>query len=71
VLRFKLKSWLVCVCVLQICVVCALLLPTLLCAFFVIFIVRARDSKIVEIPRKREDTLKQKDRGIQVDHWIT
>jgi hypothetical protein len=40
--------------------VCALLLPTLLRAFFVIFIVRARDSKIVEIPHKREDTLNKK-----------
>jgi hypothetical protein len=35
-----------CACVLRICVVCALLLPTLLRAFFVIFIVRMRDSKL-------------------------
>jgi hypothetical protein len=46
VLLFELKSWLVCVCVLWNCVVCALLLPTLLRAFFVILIVRARDSKL-------------------------
>jgi hypothetical protein len=31
-----------------------LLIPTLLRAFIVIFVVRARDSKLVEIPRKRE-----------------
>jgi hypothetical protein len=36
----------VCVCVLRICVVCVLLLPTLLHAFFVILIVRARDSNL-------------------------
>jgi hypothetical protein len=35
-----------CVCVLRNCVVCALLLTTLLRAFFVIFIVRVRDSKL-------------------------
>jgi hypothetical protein len=46
VLRFELKSWLVCVCVLRICVLCVLLFPALLCAFFVISIVRARDSKL-------------------------
>jgi hypothetical protein len=45
-LRFELKSWLVCVCVLRMCVLCVLLFPTLLCAFFVIYIVRARDSKL-------------------------
>jgi hypothetical protein len=71
VLRFELKSWLVFACVLRICVVCALLLPTLLCAFFVIFIVRARDSKLWRFLANGKDTQKIKDRGIQVDHWIT
>jgi hypothetical protein len=45
-------------------------LPTLLYAFFVISIVTPRDSKIVEIPRKREKDYKEESRGIQVDHWI-
>jgi hypothetical protein len=27
--------------------------------------------QLVEIPRKREKNTKQKDRSIQVDHWIT
>jgi hypothetical protein len=44
VLCFELKSWLVCVVVLRILVLHELLSPTLLCAFFVISIVRARDS---------------------------
>jgi hypothetical protein len=60
VLRFVLKSWLVCVCVLWICVVCALLLPTLLCAFFVISIVRARDSKLWIFLANGNNTLKEK-----------
>jgi hypothetical protein len=38
----------------MICVLCVLLIPTLLRAFIVIFVVRVRDSNIVEIPRKRE-----------------
>jgi hypothetical protein len=46
VLCVELKSWLVCVVVLRIWVLCVLLFPTLLCAFFVISIVRARDSKL-------------------------
>jgi hypothetical protein len=33
---------------------CVLLIPTLLRAFIVIFVVRARDSNLVEIPRKQE-----------------
>jgi hypothetical protein len=45
-LSFELKSSLVCVVVLRIWVFRVLLLPTLLCAFFVISIVRARDSKL-------------------------
>jgi hypothetical protein len=46
VLRFELKSWLVCVCVLRMCVLCVLLSYPYSCAFFVIFIVRARDSNL-------------------------
>jgi hypothetical protein len=45
VLRFELKSWLVCVCAVNLCLVCVAL-PTLLYAFFVISIVRVRDSKL-------------------------
>jgi hypothetical protein len=60
VLRFELKSWLVCVCVLRICVVCALLLPTLLCAFFVINIVRARGSNLWRFLANGKKTIRKK-----------
>jgi hypothetical protein len=53
VLSFELKSSLVCVGVLRF-VSCVLLIPTLLRAFIVIFVVSVRDSNLVEIPRKRE-----------------
>jgi hypothetical protein len=43
---FELESSPVCVGVLRIWVLCVLLFPTLLYAFFVISIVRARDSKL-------------------------
>jgi hypothetical protein len=43
---FELESSLVCVGVLCIWVLSVLLFPTLLCAFFVILIVWARDSKL-------------------------
>jgi hypothetical protein len=46
VLSFELESSLVCVGVLRIWVLCVLLFPTLLCAFFMISIVRARGSKL-------------------------
>ena len=59
-LRFELKSWLMCVCVLQICVLCVLLLPTLLHAFFMIYIVRARDSDLWRFLANGNNTLKQK-----------
>jgi hypothetical protein len=68
-LCFELKSWLVCVCVLRIWILRVLLSHPHSRAFSVIYIVRARGC--VEIPRKREDYSKRKDRGIQVDHWIT
>jgi hypothetical protein len=45
-------------------------LPTLLCVFFVISIVRARDSKLWTFLANREKYSKGKDCGIQVDHWI-
>ena len=59
-LCFELKSWLVCVCVLRICVVCALLLPTLLHAFFVIFIVRARGSNLWRFLANGRKTISKK-----------
>jgi hypothetical protein len=49
-----------CVCVLWNCVVCALLLPTLLRAFFSDLYCKGERLQIVEIPRKREDTLNKK-----------
>jgi hypothetical protein len=47
------SSLLLCVCgCAAICVLCVLLIPTLFRAFIVILVVRARDSNLVEIPRK-------------------
>jgi hypothetical protein len=43
VLHFELKSWLVCMCVLWICVCCS---QSYSCVFIVIFVVRARDSNL-------------------------
>jgi hypothetical protein len=43
-------AWVCC----DLCLVCVFLIPTLLRAFIVIFVVRVRDSNLVEIPRKRE-----------------
>jgi hypothetical protein len=43
---FSSSSLGLCACVCCGIVLCVLLLPTLLCAFLVIFIVRARDSKL-------------------------
>jgi hypothetical protein len=60
VLRFELKSWLVCVCVLRIFILCVLLFPTLLCAFFVISIVKARDSNLWRFLANGNNTLKEK-----------
>jgi hypothetical protein len=60
VLRFELKSWLVCVCVLRICVLCVLLFPTLLRAFFVISIVRARDPKLCRFLANGKNTIRKK-----------
>jgi hypothetical protein len=51
---------LVCVVVLWIGVLCLLLSPTLLCAFFVISIVRARDSKLWRFLANGKNTLKEK-----------
>jgi hypothetical protein len=51
---------LVCVVVLQIWVLCVLLSPTLLCAFFVISIVRARDSKLWRFIANGKNTMKEK-----------
>jgi hypothetical protein len=65
-----LTSSLVCVCLLQFesCVRCfSSLTLVLLCDLYC----KGERLQLVEIPRKREDNTKQKDRGIQVDHWIT
>jgi hypothetical protein len=60
VLSFELESSLVCVGVLRIRVLCVLLLPTLLCAFIVIFVVRARDSNLWRFLANRNNHLKEK-----------
>jgi hypothetical protein len=68
VLHFELKSWLVCVCVLRICVCCS---PTLLLCFHCDLCCKGERLQLVEIPRKREKEIRKKNCGIQVDHWIT
>jgi hypothetical protein len=60
VLCLELKLWLVCVVVLRIWVLLVLLSPTLLCAFFLISIVRARDSKLWRFLTNGKHTLKKK-----------
>jgi hypothetical protein len=58
------------------CVCCELSLacvdfPPLLLCFYCDQPCKGERLQLVEIPRKREKTAKEKDRGIQVDHWIT
>jgi hypothetical protein len=48
-----------------------LLFPSLLCAFIVIFVVRARDSNLWRFLANGKNRKAKKSRGIQVDHWIT
>jgi hypothetical protein len=50
----------VCVIVLRIWVLCELLFPTLLCAFFVISVVRARDSKLWRFLANGKKTIRKK-----------
>jgi hypothetical protein len=58
------------------CVCCALSLacvafPPLLLCFSCDQYCKGERLQLVEIPHKREKNSKEKDRGIQVDHWIT
>jgi hypothetical protein len=58
------------------CVCCVLSLacfsfPPLLLCFSCDLYCKGERLQLVEIPRKREKNSKEKDRGIQVDHWIT
>jgi hypothetical protein len=69
-LRLELKSWLVCVCVADLSVVCVALLALLLCLFCDLYC-KGERLQLVEIPRKLEKNYKEESRGIQVDHWIT
>jgi hypothetical protein len=63
----------------QVLAVCAriaadlcVLLPSLtLSAFTLIFVVRARDSKLWRFLANVKEYKKENNRGIQVDHWIT
>jgi hypothetical protein len=59
-LSFELKYSLVCVVVLRIWVLCVLLFPTLLYVFFVISIVRARDSKLWRFLANGKKTIRKK-----------
>jgi hypothetical protein len=69
VLRFELKSWLMCVCAVDLCVVCVALLALLLCLLCDLYF-KGERLQLVEIPRKREKDYKEESCGIQVDHWI-
>jgi hypothetical protein len=60
VLCFELKSWLVCVCVLQIWVLHVLLSLFYYCASCVIIIVRARGSNLWRFLANGKKTLKEK-----------
>jgi hypothetical protein len=59
VLCFELKSWRVLVCAADSSLVCVAFPPLLLC-FFVISIVRARDSKLWRFLATGKNTLKEK-----------
>jgi hypothetical protein len=59
-LLIELKSSLVCVVVLRNWVLCVLLFPTLLCAFFVINIVRARGSNLWRFLANGKKTIRNK-----------
>jgi hypothetical protein len=60
VLRFELKSWLVCMCVLWIWVLRVLLSHPYSCAFFFDQYCKGERLQLVEIPRKREEYSKYK-----------
>jgi hypothetical protein len=50
---------------------CVLLSPLLLTCFFCDHHCKGERLQVVVIPRKREKVKERKNRGIQVDHWIT
>jgi hypothetical protein len=52
-------------------VLSVLLSPPLLSCFFCDHHCKGERLQVVEIPRKREKVKERKNRGIQVDHWIT
>jgi hypothetical protein len=69
-LRF-IRAQVLVVCV-RIAVYLCVLLPSLtLSAFTLIFVVRARDSKLWRFLANGKEYKKENNRGIQVDHWIT
>jgi hypothetical protein len=70
VLCFELKSWLVCVSAAGLGLACVALPSLLLCLLCDLYC-KGERLQLVEIPRKREEYSKTKQRGIQVDHWIT
>jgi hypothetical protein len=57
------------VCAADLSLVCVTLSLTLLLLYDLYC--KGERLQLVEIPRKREKNTKQKDRSIQVDHWIT
>jgi hypothetical protein len=65
-----LTSSLVCMCLLRFesCVRCS---PSLTLVLHRDLYCKGERLQLVEIPRKQEKISKEKDHGIQVDHWIT
>jgi hypothetical protein len=56
-------------CAVDLSLVCVAL-PNLTLCFLCDLNCKGERLQFVEIPRKREEYSKVKDRGIQVDHWI-
>jgi hypothetical protein len=56
-------------CAVHLSLVCVALPNLTLCILCDIYR-KGERLQVVEIPRKRDKTLKEESRGIQVDHWI-
>jgi hypothetical protein len=56
---------------LDLSLVCVALLSLTSIHLFVIIILKGERLQVVEIPHKREKDKERKNRGSQVEHWIT
>jgi hypothetical protein len=68
---FLCSSLRLCACVCCVLSLACVAFPPLLLCFSCDQYCKGERLQLVEIPRKREKNSKEKDRGIQVDHWIT